>query len=197
MKGISVLIGLVTGMSVLGCSNEFRSERVPLGWNWTTVSQEFALSLPDTARHQFKRSNGSFTFSTSSGTSFDLGSADYYITLDQSVSRIECSRYRLGVSRVKHLSNTSGATVWGRVDYWDTYPGESTTPRPTCRPPRIYYSRPNNVSDHIETVTLQNGQGTYALCSTKSDKAILICVSQVTDDPDLARQIFESFRWLK
>ena len=35
----------------------------------------------------------------------------------------------------------------------------------------------------------------YVLCSEKDNKTVLICISQVTDNPDLAKQIFETFRW--
>jgi hypothetical protein len=35
----------------------------------------------------------------------------------------------------------------------------------------------------------------YALCSGKDGKTVVICISQVTDNPDLARRIFETFRW--
>jgi hypothetical protein len=43
-----------------------------------------------------------------------------------------------------------------------------------------------------------SGNGSaYALCSEKDGKTVLICISQVTDNPDLAKQIFETFRWLR
>jgi hypothetical protein len=43
---------------------------------------------------------------------------------------------------------------------------------------------------------LQHGiNSAYALCSEKNGKTIVICVSQVTDNPDFAKQIFETFRW--
>lgn len=43
---------------------------------------------------------------------------------------------------------------------------------------------------------VQNGiNSAYALCSEKNGKTVVICISQVTDDPDLAEQIFETFRW--
>lgn len=41
------------------------------------------------------------------------------------------------------------------------------------------------------------GGGAYGLCSTTSSgKSVLICISQMTDDPALAEQIFSTFRWL-
>lgn len=35
----------------------------------------------------------------------------------------------------------------------------------------------------------------YGFCSEKDGKTVVICISQMTDDPDLAKQIFETFRW--
>ncbi|MDD4319841.1 MAG: hypothetical protein PHW10_05990 [Candidatus Peribacteraceae bacterium] len=40
-----------------------------------------------------------------------------------------------------------------------------------------------------------DGGAGYALCSEKDGKTVLICVTQVIDNPDLAKQIFETFRW--
>ena len=39
--------------------------------------------------------------------------------------------------------------------------------------------------------------GAYVLCSQKDGKQVLICVSEITDNPQLAEQIFSTFKWLK
>jgi hypothetical protein len=35
----------------------------------------------------------------------------------------------------------------------------------------------------------------YALCADKGDKTVVICISQMKEDPEMAKEIFESFRW--
>jgi hypothetical protein len=35
----------------------------------------------------------------------------------------------------------------------------------------------------------------YALCSEKDGKTVVICISQMTDNREQAKEIFETFRW--
>lgn len=37
----------------------------------------------------------------------------------------------------------------------------------------------------------------YSLCSEKDGKTVVICISQMTDNPQLAEDIFKTFRWTK
>ena len=62
----------------------------------------------------------------------------------------------------------------GKVDYPLDY--ELKQLIPDCRP-----YKPDTVS--------------YILCSEKNGKRIAICIFQVIDNPDLAEQIFRTFRW--
>lgn len=67
---------------------------------------------------------------------------------------------------------------WGKVDFFEIYGMDyELNKEPLCHP--------------------KSGKdgAAYALCSEKDGKTVLICVSQVTDNPELARQIFETFRW--
>ena len=88
-----------------------------------------------------------------------------------------CTPSLTGVSQSSSLPTANGTATAGRVDFWEMYPmGDFPDMlEPICRPP----------------VT----GAAYALCSEKDGKTVVICVSQVTDDPDLARSIFETFRW--
>ena len=91
-----------------------------------------------------------------------------------------CSPSLTGVSTSKAIENTGGKTTWGGVDFFDGYfDGENPIPEeiPICHP-RV------------------NGAA-YVLCSEKDEKTLLICISQVTDNPVLAKKIFETFRWIK
>ena len=91
---------------------------------------------------------------------------------------IPCTPSLIGVSQPSPLTDANGKAEWGRVTYWDRFPHDVgfSEPEPHCRP--------------------ASGNGNaYALCSEKNGKTVVICISQVTDDPALAKQIFETFRW--
>lgn len=93
-----------------------------------------------------------------------------------------CSQIILGTSKTTSIVNANGTAIWGRVDFFDNEKlGDFHTEeeKPICRPS-----------------TAKQGAG-YALCSEKNGKTVLICISQETDNPTLAKQIFETFRWTK
>ncbi len=54
-----------------------------------------------------------------------------------------------------------------------------------------------------ESALLCHGGGTppvesvYTFCSQENGKTVVLCINQMKDDPEMAKQIFESFRWTK
>lgn len=68
---------------------------------------------------------------------------------------------------------------WGKVVFvhtWDPLPGENDV---FCR-----------------NLELPQKSSAYAFCAEKDGKAVAICIQQMTDDEEMARMIFESFRWI-
>lgn len=90
---------------------------------------------------------------------------------------LPCTPSLTGVSQSTSLPNTGEKTEWGKVDFFDIY-GMDYDPEsePKCRPP-------------------VDGAA-YVLCSEKDGKTVLICISQATDNPALAEEIFKTFRWI-
>jgi hypothetical protein len=88
-----------------------------------------------------------------------------------------CTPYFLGILESKNLMEDLEQAVWGKVDFFEKiYTGDFPPDfADLCRPP-------------------VNGTA-YVLCSEKDTKTVVICVSQGKDNPDLAKQIFETFRW--
>lgn len=82
----------------------------------------------------------------------------------------------LGVSKPENLNGAS----WGKVDFWSNreHVMDIQNEYPFCRP-----------------AGGQTGVG-YAFCAEKDGKAVAICIQQMTDNPELAKEIFESFKWL-
>ena len=103
-----------------------------------------------------------------------------------------CSPTTLGVSIPSDISKDDIKILKGRVDYFDG--GKdiySMEPRPLCIPPSL-----NGLSDE-EIGIYAKTRAAYAFCSEKDDKTVVICISQMTKNEELATKIFDSFKWTK
>jgi hypothetical protein len=91
-----------------------------------------------------------------------------------------CSPELTGASKVSSLSDGKEKIEWGRVDFFEKYGGNGWIDydgtRPLCAQPDSAVQR-------------------YTLCSEKGGKTIVVCIYQMKDDPELAKKIFETFRW--
>jgi len=119
-------------------------------------------------------------------------SNDIDIELYSDSTVYSCAPSLTGASRTQGLPATGKYSVWGKVDAFDTpnpdFPPDS---QPLCRPPILKW-------DYDESrggILRLSDDAAYVLCSEKDGKRVLICISQVTDDPKLAEQIFKTFRW--
>lgn len=74
-----------------------------------------------------------------------------------------------------------GYRMWGDVDQKD----DGSYPAPNCRVKSVYPEK--NPQEHMTA---------HAFCSQKNGKTVLICISQITDNPGLAEEIFRTFRWV-
>ena len=87
----------------------------------------------------------------------------------------------LGISQPEFstLQNAS----WGRIDAWDTSnnPGFETSDELWDSP--------------CKNIGYPEGHTIYGFCAEKNGKAVAICVQQMTDNEQQAKEIFESFRW--
>ena len=89
-----------------------------------------------------------------------------------------CSPELTGASETTKLTTANGMAEWGRVNIFDSG-GMDFPPdfKDLCRPP-VYGSA-------------------YVFCSEKEEKTVVVCISQVKDDAELAKKIFETFKWTK
>lgn len=72
--------------------------------------------------------------------------------------------------------------IWGEIDQKN----DGTYPWPNCLVKSIYPEK-NPREDFTA----------YGLCAEKGGKKVLICITQVTKDFALAKQVFSTFRWTK
>lgn len=101
----------------------------------------------------------------------------------------KCDAWNLAITNPKQTLSPGAPSVWGKVDYWDTgvNEGVDTIPSTLCSPPRLWSE---------EWYIREPGQfAAYALCSEKDGKRVVVCVQQMTDNPELAEEIFSTFRW--
>jgi hypothetical protein len=96
---------------------------------------------------------------------------------------VPCFPSLTGASDTKPLVAGNGKSTWGRVNYRDGYGGEGWQ----------YPYDPKNIVCKIEGTPPP--ASVYALCSEKDGKTVVICISQMTDNPQLAEEIFKTFRW--
>jgi hypothetical protein len=122
----------------------------------------------------------------------------------------KCSPSLTGASSLTSLSSAA----WGRVDAFDRgIEGGEGSPNSLCRPffpydlEERFRAAPPCIQDQkgefktdcinqLRKYEIKQGlYSAYAMCSEKDGKTVVICISQMKDDPEMAKDIFETFRW--
>ena len=116
----------------------------------------------------------------------------------------------LGVTEPKAMNASAGKAWWGRSDFFEKYRTHDVRDedRSICNPPspigvtRKYVEceetdfDTNDCGRKNRQYEIDHGMySAYAFCADKNGKAVTICIQQMTDDEEMAKQIFESFRW--
>lgn len=102
----------------------------------------------------------------------------FYVQSYDALQSKACNSQLTGASKMELLNSDLANQIWGKVDFYDLY-WTGDFPQgfeDLCRP-------------------MLDPGAAYVLCAERNGKTVLICVSQAKDDPDMAKQIFESFRW--
>ncbi len=93
----------------------------------------------------------------------------------------DCLPNITGALETKPISSNG---AWGEVTGFRS-PADPETPEAYCMPQYLF----------MGTTRKQGIANNYAFCSIKDNKTVVICIDQTKDDPEMAKQIFESFRW--
>ena len=114
-------------------------------------------------------------------------------------SALSCAPEVTGIGDENVLDDREAVSIWGKVNVgnksWDP-----PYPDALCQ-----YVKPMDcTSEEYWGGGCQDDIGIYAFCSEKvgdpasaaDDKRVLICISQQTDDPKMAEEIFKTFRWI-
>ncbi|MEQ1849140.1 MAG: hypothetical protein ABL890_00955 [Candidatus Peribacteraceae bacterium] len=100
-----------------------------------------------------------------------------------------CSAWDLAITSPNEVSKQNTHFLWGKVTFWDhELPGgDYELPSTDCAPPKLWSK---------EWKERKSGQfAAYALCSEKDGKRVVVCIQQMTDNPEQAEEIFSTFRW--
>jgi hypothetical protein len=140
-------------------------------------SNFFDIKIPEAVTHQYIRDDESVAYTTFEAPANEYKSNDYSLVVypPQSLpADFACTESNIGVSKAENFTAINSKTILGKV----TFTG---------------YDYPPNF---IKCSSLYgDNAATYAFCSEKDEKRVVICVSQMTDNPTLAKEIFETFRW--
>jgi hypothetical protein len=200
-----------------GCGTQPISEHSPAEIMFTLQERGMYLEYPSIAQYRFNRPDGSIAFATTKGRD---GPNDFHISIYDSdkspVTNSSCDPSLMGASVLTPLLLNDGTANWGRVDFFDHGIEEGdTNPTPLCMPPfpptlqERFLAAPPCIQDQkgefktdcisqLRKYEIKQGlYSAYAMCSEKDGKTVVICISQMKDDPEMAKQIFETFRWTK
>ena len=177
MPIISLIMSAILIITVSGCSSTNSSSNVKSDWKNISDWQWFSLKSRTGFKEHILRDDGSVALTTYDTSLEQRIDSDYSIHLYSSLP-FPCSPELTGASKTTKLTTANGMAEWGRVNIFDSG-GMDFPPdfKDLCRPP-------------------VNGSA-YVLCSEKEEKTVVICISQMKDDPVLAKQIFETFEWTK
>jgi hypothetical protein len=115
------------------------------------------------------------------GYSEDSEYKHMYVQTYDNLNNVQCSSAFIGIKENKAQNHN----IWGKIDTM-RYSMHSNLPSPICEPIRQAYSEDN----------IWIGSSDYAFCSENNGKIVLICISQMEDNPELAEEIFSTFEWL-
>jgi hypothetical protein len=101
-----------------------------------------------------------------------------------------CSPSLTGTSEVTDLLGTNEHVSWGKLDS-SQWSQDKAYPDALCKVPLVNCPQ----EEYWSGKGCQGPGSAYALCSEKDGKTVVICISQMTDDPQLAEDIFKTFRW--
>lgn len=139
--------------------------------------ENFSIKSKVLFKEHIVRDDKSVALTTYSTKTTLRNNDDFSIHLYNNLSK-PCSPAITGAS--ESISIEEGSH-WGKVDFFEKYGSEGGVidyagERPLCAQPGSAAHR-------------------YAFCSEKDGKTVVICISQMTDNPELAEEIFSTFRW--
>lgn len=167
---------VLTGCSAIWSVSQNDGQLVEMSdWPFLTIQS------PSTFHERIVRNDGSVALTTYQTNTMKRLLSDFSVQL---YPPLPGSCNNLGVSKpIVNHDRINETIMWGKVDFRSAKWPED----PDMTMPEERYGVP--------CTPLPPATAAYVLCSEKDGKRVLICISQVTNNPDLAEQIFKTFRW--
>lgn len=179
------VLHLAVALFLVGCGMH---SAIPEGQSYK--GHTFSFEYPLAVQYRYERSDGSVALATSKGREL---AEDYFFSITDSISTptlpLSCSPILTGTKDWTDIANIGDRTFWGKADIFEDRGLEGWDPLAVEVPG---YGLVNT----MDVVCQGDSPGMYALCSEKNGKTVVICLSQMTDDPKMAEEIFNTFRWL-
>lgn len=183
------IFGLV--LALAGCET---SRPEPLlsekGWVNISDSENFKIEIPPQIKEKIHRDDDSWAFTTFDTSSIHRNKDDYSVQL-YSKKVTSCSKSILGISEIREGSDKESKTVWGKVDE------QQAAPDPPFPDALCYIPQENCSKEEYWSGGCHTGAAAYGFCAEKNGKRVVVCISQITDNPQLAEEIFKTFKWTK
>jgi hypothetical protein len=170
-KFVNIMAIACLGIQLVSCKQaKVQNHNTQNDFHLYTSMEGYAMNVPlGYSYSEFAPSNAYFYFGYPHPSSNNIRTIEFHPVLTSCTSAIMGSSKAVTVSRQPQI-------LWGHVDFFE-HAGHDYIPgtEPKCRPP---------------------GDGAaYVLCSEKDGKTVLVCVTEITDNPTLAEQIFRTFKW--
>jgi hypothetical protein len=176
MRPILLFLALI----LAGCAdyNPSQNSDDKLTWKEMSEWENFSIQSPVSFENRIVRHDGSVALITFNTVTAERKPTDLSVYIYPEVNGA-CSVSITGSSKMSKFKDYSEKIQWGKVDVWEQRKIEG-------------WEAPYPLS---KVLCQESMPHTYILCSEKNSETVVICLNQITDNPDLAKQIFETFRW--
>lgn len=168
---------------IAGCSNgNNQVQEHPASLQTMNEFGIISFNLPQSFNQRIERPDGSLAFINFNNNTVHREPGDQLL---EAYKPSESCSY-IGGKYIVDKHEPDGSFIsWGKVtDEWD-----NGSPAVNCLLVNGYDKTPLPGKEYYSSA--------YALCAHKDTKNVFICISQVKDNPDIAKQIFDSFAWTK
>lgn len=189
-------VSLIIGTLLLcGCTNpEFKK---PEGWqSYANTKFAYEIAVPTEVTGKNLPEDDWVAFGTYSALAEKPTEKDFTINVhagSELPPHANCSPALTGASVTTPLTDANGKAEWGKVPNQEKSI-DPNYPNALCKASREECK--GNPSFEYAS-GCDTPSAAYALCAEKDGKTVVICIDQMKDDPKMAQQIFETFRWVK
>ena len=144
---------------------------------------DFSLNIPSEFRYKYVRNDKSVAFSNFEAPKFKKNDTDTYIEVYPPITNKKCNALTIGITDFQERNMESN--LFGRTSAWDGR-GEEGWEFPQNWESIVCKKEGSPMPKEV-----------YGFCAEKNGKTVVICLNLMKDNPQLAEEIFKSFRWVK